>query len=448
MEIQKISIDKLKPAKYNPRKNLKPGDPEYEKIKRSIQEFGYVEPIIWNKRTGNVVGGHQRLKIFNELGEKEIDCVIVDMDETREKALNIALNKISGQWDTPLLKDLLQELDTGAFDMALTGFDVRELEELMNQYRVEDIKEDNFDVDKALEDIKEPITKRRDIWQLGRHRLMCGDSTIITDVEKLMGGVQADMVFTDPPYNVNYEGATKEKLKIQNDSMNDSKFYQFLYDAYVSMYSAVKAGGAIYVCHSDTEGLNFRKALKDSGWLLKQCIVWVKNSIVMGRQDHHWQHEPILYGWKPGASHKWYGGRKQSTVIKSEDGVFVNKTDKGFQLTFNNGAIKVVLNVPEYDVIEVASDEVTTIWYIDKPLRSGEHPTMKPIKLCARAINNSSISDSIVLDVFGGSGSTLIAAEQLNRICYMMELDEKYCDVIIQRWEKFTNKKAELIKDD
>ena len=445
MEIQKISIDKLKPAKYNPRKNLKPGDPEYEKIKRSIEEFGYVEPIIWNKRTGNVVGGHQRLKILNELGETEIDCVIVDMDETHEKALNIALNKISGEWDMPMLKDLLQELDTGAFDMALTGFDVQELEELMNQYRVEDIKEDNFDVDKALEDIKEPITKRGDIWQLGRHRLACGDSTVIADVERLMDGNKADMVFTDPPYNVNYEGKTKDALKIQNDKMNDTKFYKFLYDAYVSMFSAVKAGGAIYVCHADSEGLNFRKALKDSGWLLKQCIVWVKNSIVMGRQDHHWQHEPILYGWKPGASHKWYGGRKQSTVIKSEDGVFVNKTDKGFQLTFNNGAIKVVLNVPEYDVVEVASDEVTTVWYIDKPLRSGEHPTMKPIKLCARAINNSSISDNIVLDVFGGSGSTLIAAEQLNRICYMMELDEKYCDVITKRWEEFTGKKAELI---
>ena len=217
---------------------------------------------------------------------------------------------------------------------------------------------------------------------------------------------------------------------------------QFLYDAYISMLTATKPGGAIYVCHADTEGMNFRKALKDAGWEFKQCIIWIKNSIVMGRQDHHWQHEPILYGWKPGKAHTWYGGRKQSTVIKDEDGVFVNKTDKGFQLTYNNGNKKVVLMVPSFDVIENTSDEMTTTWKINKPLRNGEHPTMKPILLCARAIKNSSRDGDIVLDLFGGSGSTLMACEQLNRSCYTMELDPRYCDVIIKRWEEYTGLEA------
>lgn len=205
-------------------------------------------------------------------------------------------------------------------------------------------------------------------------------------------------------------------------------------------------GGAIYICHSDTEGINFRRAMIDSGWLFKQCIVWVKNAFVMGRQDHHWQHEPILYGWKPG-THKWYGNRKQSTVIQAEDGVFVNKNKNDYQITFNNGLRKVVLTVPAYTVIASEADDVSTVWRVDKPLRNGEHPTMKPVKLCARAIENSAPENGIVVDSFGGSGSTLIACEQLKRACYVMELDPKYCDVIVKRWEELTREKAVLINE-
>ena len=394
----------------------------------------------------NIIAGHGRILAAKAEGLKEVPCVLVEhLTEAQKKAYILADNKLAlnAGWDTEMLKIEIEELKELNFDIGLIGFDGDEIDLLFKQE--EEIEEDDFDVDQALEEIVEPITKRGDIWQLGKHRVMCGDATIQTDIALLMDGLLADMTFTDPPYNVDYAGGTKEKLKIQNDSMEDSKFYHFLYDAYVSMFNAVKAGGAIYVCHADFEGVNFRKAMKDAGWELKQCIIWVKNALVMGRQDHHWQHEPILYGWKPGEAHRWYGGRKQTTVIKAEDGVFINKIKTGFQLTFNNGHQKVVLNVSEYEIKEVLSDDITTTWHIDKPLRNGEHPTMKPIKLCARAIENSSKSGDIVLDLFGGSGSTLIACEQTNRTCYTAELDEKYCDVIVKRYEEYTGQKAELI---
>lgn len=396
MEIKVIPVDQINPAPYNPRKDLKPGDPEYEKLKRSIEEFGFVEPLVWNRRTGNLVGGHQRLKVLLEQGVTEVECSVVDLDETKEKALNIALNKIEGDWDMPKLKDLLEELDTGEFDIELTGFDIDEIEKLMTSFLADgEVKEDEFDLDKELESIEEPITQRGDCWRLGRHRLLCGDATLLSDVEKLMDGQLADMVFTDPPYNVDYEGKTSQRLKIQNDKMANETFYNFLYDAFVNYYAVSKPGSAIYICHADTEGVNFRTAMVNSGWALKQCLVWVKNTIVMGRQDYHWQHEPILYGWKPGAAHRWFGDRKQSTV-----------------------------------------------WNYDKPTRNAEHPTMKPIVLPARAINNSCPANGIVIDFFGGSGSTLLAAEQTRRTCFMMELDPKYCDVIVKRWEQFTGQKA------
>jgi len=392
MEISKIPIEKLNPAAYNPRKDLQPGDPEYEKLKRSMQEFGYVEPIVWNKRTGNIVGGHQRYKILLDMGMREVDCVVVDLDETKEKALNLALNKIQGDWDYEKLKDLLQELDTGEFDLELTGFDMDEIEDLMAQFNVpEEIVEDE-----VPEPPEEPITKPGDLWILGRHRLLCGDATDPEKVSKLMENQLADMIFTDPPYNVDYQGSAG---KIMNDNMTGDAFYHFLLDAFKNMAQKSKEGAPIYVCHADSEGLTFRSAFKEAGWDLKQCIIWVKQHFVMGRQDYHWQHEPILYGWKPGAAHKFYGGRNQSTV-----------------------------------------------WQIDRPMASREHPTMKPVNLCAKAIENSSKSGDIVIDFFGGSGSTLIATEQLNRTCYMMELDPIYCDVIIKRWENFTGQKAVLVE--
>ncbi|GIW48991.1 MAG: adenine methyltransferase [Caloramator sp.] len=391
MEVKKIAVDKINPAKYNPRKKLKPGEAEYEKLKRSIKEFGYVEPIIWNQRTGNIVGGHQRFTVLKNEGYKEVDCVVVDLGEQEEKALNIALNKIHGDWDLPLLKDLLEELDKSMFDVSLTGFEAAEIEEIFSKVHDKEIKDDEFDADKALEDIKEPISKYGDVWLLGKHRLMCGDSTFLHDVLTLLDGKKANICVTDPPYNVNYEGGTEDKLKIMNDKMDNNKFYEFLLSAFKNIYEVLDDGAAVYVFHADTEGLNFRKAFKEAGFHLANVCIWAKNSMVLGRSDYQWQHEPILYGWKPTGKHRWYSDRKQ-----------------------------------------------TTIWNYDKPLRNAEHPTMKPVPLVAYPIKNSSMTNCIVFDPFGGSGSTLIAAEETGRICCMMELDPKYCDVIVKRYLEYT----------
>lgn len=438
-----MSIKDLIPADYNPRLDLQSGDKEFEKLKRSIEEFGYVDPVIWNERTGVVVGGHQRLKVLQELGYEEIDVSVVDLTDEQEKALNIALNKIEGDWDNFKLKELLEDIDTGSFDITLTGFDEEEIENLMTQFHIEEdgeIQEDNFDPEEAAAEIKESITKNGEIWQLGRHRLMCGDSTKLEDVARLMGEEKADMIFTDPPYNVNYEGGTG--LKIQNDNMDDAKFYQFLFDAYTAMYRLLKEGGGIYVCHADSEGLNFRKAFIDAGLLLKQCIIWVKNSLVLGRQDYQWKHEPILYGWKPGAAHCWYGGRKETTVIEQPVDLAISKYEGYSLLTFTSGTNSTVVKVPSFEILHEGTDEGSTTWRIEKPKKNGDHPTMKPIALCARAIQNSSKPGERVLDPFGGSGSTLMACEQTGRACRTMEYDPVYAEVIIRRWEEFTGQKA------
>lgn len=437
MNIQKIKIDLLKPATYNPRKNLKPDDSEYKKIKVSIQEFGYVDPVIINADM-TVIGGHQRLKVLKDMGFKEIDCVVVDIDKSKEKALNVALNKISGDWDMDLLNSLLFELKSEDFNVEITGFDIGEINSILGVKT--EVKEDTFDLENALNQVKEPLTKRGDVWKLGTHRLMCGDSTVIDDVNKLMSGKVADMIFTDPPYNVSYESSSG--LKIQNDSMSNEKFYKFLYDAFVSMFTVTKDGGPIYICHADSEGINFRTAMKAAGWELKQCLIWVKNALVLGRQDHHWRHEPILYGWKPGKAHCWYGGRKQSTVIEDEAGISISKSKSGYEINFTTGTKNIALKVPDYEVLSASDDSITTTWYFDKPSKNGDHPTMKPLGLIGKAIINSSLSGELILDLFGGSGSTLLAAEQAERTCYTMEIDEKYCDVIIQRWESFTGGKA------
>lgn len=396
MKIVKMQFSQIRPAQYNPRVELKPGDPEYEKLKKSIVEFGCVDPIIYNERTGNVVGGHQRLNVMRDLGIEEVEVSVVDLPLEKEKALNLALNKISGQWDMPKLKDLLEELNIGEFDIEVTGFDAEEIEDMMLEYQLpKEVQEDDFDVEAALEDIKEPITKPGDIWLLGNHRLMCGDSTNIEHVVRLMNGQLADMIFTDPPYNVDYTGKTDEALKIRNDKMDNANFKRFLLKVYSNMYQNTKPGVGIYICHADSEGINFRSAMVEAGWLLKQCIIWVKQHFVMGRQDYHWRHEPILYGWKEGAPHRWFGGRDQDTV-----------------------------------------------WEIDRPSRNADHPTMKPIALVAKALFNSSRPGDVVQDLFGGSGSTLMACEESDRICYTNELDPVYCDVIIQRYEQLTGKKA------
>lgn len=396
MNIQKISIEKLKAAEYNPRKDLKTEDEEYQKIKKSLVEFGYVDPVIVNKDM-TVIGGHQRLKVLEELGYKEIECNVVELDKNKEKALNIALNKISGEWDNTKLEELLAELKETDIDMNITGFNFDEVDNILND--ITGSKEDDFNLEEAIEEIEEPITKSGNIWILGRHRLMCGDSTSKENVEKLMDNKQADLIVTDPPYNVDYEGATKDKLKIENDNMSETEFYNLLLDAFINMFDFTREGASVYVFHADTQGLNFRNAFKSAGFKLAQCLIWVKNTFVMGRQDYQWKHEPVLYGWKEGASHYFIDDRTQSTILE-----------------------------------------------FDKPTRNAEHPTMKPIDLLVRLIKNSSKENNLILDLFGGSGSTLIAAEQTNRISYLMELDPKYCDVIIKRWEALTGKKAILDK--
>ena len=429
MNIKKIKIQDLRPAGYNPRKNLKPADPEYQKIKRSIENFGYVEPIIVNQDM-TIIGGHQRVKVLQDLGQDEIDCVLVDLDKNQERALNIALNKIAGEWDEVALKAVMLELEAAAYDMSLTGFDTDEFKNLMGRADME-LPEDNYNFDEFLESEEPPITKRGDIWFLGNHILMCGDSTKAADVKKLMYDKQAKLIISDPPYNINYENLhgqetekNQKREKLQNDNLKSDDFYKFLFDAFKNMFDFTEPGAPIYIFHAHTESLNFHKAFNDSGFKLAECLVWAKNNMVLGRQDYHWRHEPILYGWKEGAAHHWYGERNKQTLFETA-GLHDMKKDELLEL------------------LEKIFDE-STILYEDIPLKNDLHPTMKPLGLLSKLIYNSSQSGDIILDLFGGSGSTLIAAEQTDRICYMMEINEKYCDVIVKRWEEATGKMAIL----
>ena len=428
MNIEKRRIEDLQPAEYNPRKELKPGDAEYEKIKNSLIHFGYVDPIIINK-DGTIIGGHQRARVMKDLGMEEAECVVVDLSKEDEKALNVALNKISGEWDMEKLGVLLDELNTVGV-MELTGFDI---EEYTKMFVKDEVKEDDFDLDNNIP--KVPFSKQGDIWLLGKHKVLCGDSTIKESYIRLLGKEQVDAVITDPPYNVDYESDDGKKIK--NDNFKDSdSFYRFLLAFYIRTFEACKPGSPIYVFHSDVEGVNFRKALKDSGFDLKQCLVWVKNGMVMCRQDYHWRHEPILYGWKPGASHKWYGDRDKDTVIDDFMQMNPKKMSKGELVEL-------------FQKLADSQNEYSTVIYNDKPTRSDEHPTMKPVTLIGKLMVNSSKEDDIVLDPFGGSGSTLICAEQLNRKCYTMELDEKYVDVIVKRYLQFVGNANDikLIRD-
>ena len=382
MNIEKKNVKDLLPADYNPRKDLKPGDPEYEKLKRSIEQFGYVEPVIWNEKTGRVVGGHQRLKVLTDMGITEVDVVVVDMATEKEKALNIALNKISGEWDTEKLALVIADLQGTDFDVSLTGFDPEELEDLFRDDVKGGVKEDDFDVEAELK--KPTFSKAGDLWMLGEHRLFCGDSTKPETFDLLMNGKKANLVVTDPPYNVDYKGSAG---KIKNDSMAEDQFEQFLLAAYQQMEAAMADDASIYVFHSDSHGLAFRKAFEEAGFYLSGCCIWKKQSLVLGRSPYQWQHEPVLFGWKKKGKHQWYTGRKESTI-----------------------------------------------WEFDKPKKNKDHPTMKPIALVSYPIMNSTMTGCLVLDPFGGSGSTLIACEQTGRVCYTVELDEKFCDVIVRRY--------------
>lgn len=347
MNIQIIEINKLKRAEYNPRKELKPEDEEYKKLEKSINEFGHVLPIVVNSDM-TVIGGHQNLTVLENKGYKEVECNVLNLNKTQEKALNLALNKISGEWDYNKLEDILAELKEADIDMDTTGFSFDEVDDILKD--VIGSKEDDFDLDEAINEIEEPTTKQGDIWILGKHRLMCGDSTKKEEVIQLMNKKEADIIITDPPYNVDYEG---QAGKIENDNMDETEYYNFLIYAFINVFQTAKAGAPIYVFHADTEGLNVRNAFKNAGFKLAQCLVWVKNNFVMGRQDYQWKHEPILYGWKEGKAHYFINDRTQNTVLE-----------------------------------------------FDKPVRSVEHPTMKPIDLLVYLIKNSSKEKQLIVDLF------------------------------------------------
>ena len=384
MNLQRIPIEKLKPAKYNPRKDLKPGDPAYEKIKRSLNDYGYVDPVIWNEVTGNIVGGHQRQKILVAEGATEIDCVVVHIENPQdEKAMNIALNKAVGECEPVALADLLSELQTSGYDLGATGFDAAEVNDLFSQVHDKDVADDDFDEDKAVE--ASAFVEVGDIWLLGRHRLMCGDSTRAADVSLLMDGKKANLCITDPPYGCDYSGGTG--MKIMNDTLKGKEFYEFLLSAMKNIYEHLADGGALYVFHSDAEKVNFFNAVVDAGFHYSTTCIWVKNSLVIGRMDYQMRHEPIIYAFKDTARHKFYGDRKQ-----------------------------------------------TTIWEFDRPTKSKLHPTTKSLPLIAYPMRNSSQENGIVVDLFGGSGSTLMAAEQLNRTACLMEIDPIYASVIVRRY--------------
>ena len=378
-EMQLVPIAKLVPYVNNARTH---SPEQITKLRSSLREFGFINPVIID-RDFNVIAGHGRILAAKEEGIKEVPCVFADhLTEAQKKAYIIADNRMAmdAGWDEELLRVEIESLQGMDFDPLLTGFDEKELAALFDDGM--EAKEDDFDVDAELQ--KPAFSRLGDVWTLGRHRLVCGDSTKAETYTTLMDGVKANLVITDPPYNVNYEGSAG---KIKNDNMAGEKFYEFLLAAFQNMESVMAADASIYVFHADTEGLNFRRAFADAGFYLSGCCIWKKQSLVLGRSPYQWQHEPVLYGWKKNGRHQWYTGRKE-----------------------------------------------TTIWEFDKPKKNGDHPTMKPIPLLAYPIGNSSMANSVVLDPFGGSGSTLIACEQTDRICRTIELDEKFCDVIVNRY--------------
>lgn len=385
-EMQLISIDKLVPYVNNARTH---SAEQILKLRSSLREFGFVNPIIID-REFNVIAGHGRLMAAKEEGIEEVPCVFVDyLNDAQKKAYILADNRMAmdAGWDDELLKIEMEELQNLGYDLGYTGFDEKELADL---FGIDDkeVKDDEFDLTAALE--KASFVERGDVWFVGKHKLMCGDATSSEDVAKLMEDKKANLILTDPPYNVAFKSS--DGLTIQNDSMKNNDFYEFLFSSFKNMAEHLENGGAAYIFHADTEGLNFRKAFIDAGFHLAGCCIWVKDSLVLGRSDYQWQHEPVLYGFMQNGKHQWYSDRKQ-----------------------------------------------TTIWNFDKPKKNSNHPTSKPLDLLAYPINNSTQANAIVIDTFGGSGSTLMACEQMNRICYTMELDEKYASVILRRYVEDTN---------
>ena len=388
MQYYLADVSELIPYVRNARTH---SEAQVAQIAASIREFGFLSPILVAE-DNTILAGHGRLAAAQKLGLKKVPCVKENhLTETQKRAYIIADNKLSlnAGWDSELLAVELSELEGADFNLDLLGFDEAELSSIFDADK--DVSDDDFDVEKELE---EPcFSKTGDMWTLGKHRVICGDATKLETFKTLLEDTKVNLVVTDPPYNVNYEGSAG---KIKNDNMEDDKFYQFLFNSFVNMEQAMADDASIYVFHADTEGLNFRKAFQDAGFYLSGCCIWKKPSLVLGRSPYQWQHEPCLYGWKKKGKHKWYAGRKE-----------------------------------------------TSVWEFEKPKKNADHPTMKPIALLAYPIKNSSMTNSLVLDPFAGSGSTLIACEQTGRICYAIELDEKYCDVIVKRYiEQVGNDKS------
>ena len=430
----------------NPRNPNRHPKRQIELLAKIIETQGWRQPVTVSNRSGFIVRGHGRLEAALLIGCK-VPVERQDYEsEAEEWADLVADNRIAelASIDNDELAKLLSDLDGLDIDMELTGYSGKALDNLLADIRTHEVTDDGFDPASAAASIKEPTSKRGDIWILGRHRLMCGDTTIEGDVAKLMDGRRAAMVFTDPPYNVDYLGGSAKRLKIKNDNMTAEAFKAFLTEAFRNLHQSAEEGAAIYICHADSAGNEFREAMAASGWSMKQCLIWVKNQFTLGRQDYQWQHEPILYGWRTDGTHRFFGGRKQSTVMEDSP-VVIQEQEDATLICVTIGTEQIVIRAKDAEVISKADDSVMSIWRFEKPVKSGEHPTMKPIPLCARAIQNSSTEGEIVLDGFGGSGSTLIAAEQTGRICYMMECDPVYADVIVKRWEEFTGQKAERI---
>lgn len=380
-EMKLVPIDRLVPYINNARTR---SPEQINKLRSSLREFGFINPVIIDRDYG-VIAGHGRILAAKEEGITEVPCVFADyLTEAQKKAYIIADNRMAmdAGWDEELLRVEIEALQAEAFDVSLTGFDPNEIDDLFKENLKVGLHDDDFDIEAELK--KPTFTKAGDVWTLGRHRLVCGDSTKKETYDILMDGKKANLVLTDPPYNVNYEGTAG---KIKNDHMSNDAFYQFLLDAFTNMEAVMADDASIYVFHADTEGLNFRRAFADAGFYLSGCCIWKKNSLVLGRSPYQWIHEPVLFGWKKSGKHAWYAGRKE-----------------------------------------------TTVWEYDKPKKNADHPTMKPIALLAYPIMNSSMTNALVLDPFGGSGSTLIACEESERTCYTVELDEKYCDVIVKRY--------------
>lgn len=439
MQIERVEIGKLTGDPANARKH---GERNIDTIVQSLNRFGQQKPIVVDS-SFCVRAGNGTLEAARSLGWTHLDCVVTDLKGSDAVAYAIADNRTAelAEWDDGVLAAVLEGLQVDdASLMDATGFTADELARM-----IEENEPDSEVIEDEVPSVPvDPISQPGDIWALGPHKLGCGSCLDQHFMDALFGDTLGDMLFTDPPYNVAYEGKTKDKLTIQNDSMGDGDFLQFLRDAFVSLAIVIKPGSAAYICHADSEGVNFRLAFAESGFEFKQCLIWVKNALVLGRQDYQWRHEPILYGWRSGEAHRFYGDRRQTTVVDDFEGVSISDSEgkQTITIAFNGRTVQIEAQCTE--VVYGGDDELDTIWRLNKPSRNAEHPTMKPLSLCARAIRHGTKKGEVVVDGFLGSGSTLIAAHQLGRVCYGTELSPQYCDVIVNRWENLTGEKALL----